>query len=179
MAGQLFPAHGIFDPDAVKQMVAAGVGTEVTVSIGARFHMDALQTQSEPLTVTGRVRLISDGKFTVTGPMSTGSNMNMGTTVVLDTGKVQIIVVSRHIEPYDLGCFTSLGIDPTKKRFLMLKSRIHYRATYMPIAKKIIECAGCGVCTSDYDQLEFKNVRRPIYPLDNINSDSFREGFPD
>jgi microcystin degradation protein MlrC len=102
----------------------------------------------------------------------------MGTTAVLDTGKVQIIVVSRHVEPYDLGCFSSLGIDPLNKRFLMLKSRIHYRATYKPIAKSIIECAGCGVCTSDYDQLEFNNVRRPIYPLDNINSDSFKEGFP-
>ena len=60
----------------------------------------------------------------------------------------------------------------------MLKSRIHYRATYRDIAKKVIECAGCGVCTSDYDQLQFKNVRRPIFPLDNINSDNLSEGFP-
>ena len=171
-------AFGIFDPDAAQQMVAAGVGNEVTVELGANFHMAALEKQSEPLTVTGRVRLVSDGLFTVTGPMSTGSTMNMGTTVVLDTGKVQIIVISRHVEPYDLGCFSSLGIDPLNKRFLMLKSRIHYRATYRDIAKKVIECAGCGVCTSDYDQLQFKNVRRPIFPLDNINSDNLSEGFP-
>ena len=55
------------------------------------------------------------------------------------------------------------------KRYLLLKSRIHYRAGFKPIAKEIIECAGVGVCTSDYDMLDFKNVRRPIYPLDNIN----------
>jgi microcystin degradation protein MlrC len=48
----------------------------------------------------------------------------------------------------------------------------------MPIAKKIVECAGRGVCTSDYSQLTFENVRRPIYPLDNINAKSFKEGFP-
>ncbi len=171
-------AFGIHDPAAVEEMIAAGVGTEVTVLLGARFHMDALAVQSSPLEVTGKVRLISDGRFTVKGPMATGATMHMGKTVVLDTGSIEIIVISRHVEPYDLGCFYSLGIDPLEKTFLMLKSRIHYRATFMPIAKKIIECAGCGVCTSDYDQLNFKNVRRPIYPLDNINSKSFKEGFP-
>ena len=51
----------------------------------------------------------------------------------------------------------------------MLKSRVHYRAGFRDIAKEVIECAGTGVCTSDYDQLTFNNVRRPIYPLDLIN----------
>ena len=171
-------AFGIHDPSAVDTMIESGVGSEVTVKIGAHFHMDALEEQSTALEVTGIVRTISDGLFTVTGPMATGSRMNMGRTVVLDTGKVLIIVISRHIEPYDLGCFYSLGIDPLKKKYLMLKSRIHYRATFMPIAKKIVECAGIGVCTSDYSQLTFNNVRRPIFPLDNINSKSFKEGFP-
>lgn len=168
-------AFGIFDPQAVDQMIGAGVGARVTVSLGAKFHLDALAEQSRPLEVTGHVRLISDGKFTVTGPMGTGATMNMGKTVVLDTGRAQIVVISRHVEPYDLGCFTSLGINPLAKRFLMLKSRIHYRATYKAIAREIIECAGVGVCTSDYSQLTFEHVRRPIYPLDRINADDFRE----
>ena len=171
-------AYGIYDPAAVQQMIKAGIGSEVTVSLGGKMHLDALEEQSKPLEVTGRVKLISEGRYTVTGPMGTGSKMNMGHTVLLDTGNVLIAVISRHIEPYDLGCFSSLGIDPLAKKYLMLKSRIHYRATFMPIAKKIIECAGVGVCTSDYDQLTFKNVRRPIFPLDNINSNSFKEGFP-
>lgn len=168
-------AFGIFDPQAVDEMIAAGAGSHVTISLGAKFHLDALEQQSRPLEITGIVKLISDGRFTVTGPMGTGAAMNMGKTVVLDTGRVQIVVISRHVEPYDLGCFTSLGIDPLSKRFLMLKSRIHYRATYKPIAKSIIECAGVGVCTSDYDQLTFRHVRRPIYPLDRINANDFRE----
>lgn len=171
-------AFGIYDPEAVEQMIAAGVGNEVTVSLGAKLHMDALEEQSEPLEVTGRVRLISDGQFVITGPMSTGSTMNMGKSAVLDTGKVQIAVISQHVEPFDLGCFKSLGIDPLAKRYLMLKSRIHYRAAFKPVVKSIIECAGRGVCTSDYNQLTFKHVRRPIYPLDNINAASFKEGFP-
>ena len=37
-------------------------------------------------------------------------------------------------------------------------------------------CAGVGVCTSDYSQLRFENVRRPIYPLDGINARLFELG---
>ncbi len=175
-------AFGIFDPDAVAQMAAAGVGARVTVSLGGKFHMDALAEQSAPLSVSGTVKLISDGQFRVTGPMGTGARMGMGPTAVLsvdDREDVDIVVVSRHVEPYDLGCFESVGINPLRRRFLMLKSRIHYRATFKPIAKSIIECAGRGVCTSDYGELTFTNVRRPIYPLDNLNTDDFRAGFPD
>jgi len=96
--------------------------------------------------------------------------MRMGTTAVLSTGKVDIVVISRHIEPFDPGCFTSLGIDPKSRRFLMLKSRIHYRVGFRPIARAVVECAGRGVCTSDYSELRFEHVRRPIYPLDGVNT---------
>jgi microcystin degradation protein MlrC len=49
---------------------------------------------------------------------------------------------------------------------VMLKSRVHWRAGLGDLASSVIECAGVGVCTSDYSTLDFKNVRRPIFPLD-------------
>jgi len=159
----------IHDPGAVRELIAAGVGAETTVMLGGKIDMPAIRIAGEPLEVTGRVKLIADGRFRNLGPASTGVEMNMGPTVVLDTGRVEIVVISRHHEPNDLNCFLSLGLDPRSRRFLMLKSRVHYRAGFSDIARDIIECAGTGVCTSDYDMLDFRNVRRPIYPLDRIN----------
>ncbi len=162
-------AFAIHDPAAVERMIAAGVGAELTVSLGGKLDMPAIGRTGAPLEVAGTVKLISDGQYRNYGPASKGVLMDMGPTVVLDTGPVEIVVISRHQEPNDLGCLKSLGIDPMAKRYLMLKSRIHYRAGFKAIAKAVIECAGTGVCTSDYDQLSFAKVRRPIYPLDRIN----------
>ena len=159
----------IHDPGAVRELIAAGVGAETTVMLGGKIDMPAINMGGEPLEVTGRVKLVSEGRFRNLGPASTGVEMNMGPTVVLDTGRVEIVVISRHHEPNDLNCFLSLGIDPRTRRYLMLKSRVHYRAGFSDIARDIIECAGTGVCTSDYNMLDFRNVRRPIYPLDRIN----------
>ena len=157
---------GFFDPSAVVAMVAAGVGNEVTVSLGGKLPMPALVQQSKPIELTGRVKLISDGSFKATVQMSRGLTIQMGTTAVLSVGSIDIVVVSKHIEPFDPGCFRSLGIEPTARRHLMLKSRIHYRVGFKPLVREVVECAGVGVCTSDYSQVTFENVRRPIYPLD-------------
>ena len=161
---------GFYDPAAVAEMEAAGVGAEVTVSLGGKLPMPALAEQSSPLELTGRVKLLSEGRYKATVAMSRGLTMNMGKTAVLSVGSVDIVVVSRHVEPFDPGCMRSLGIEPTDRRFLMLKSRIHYRVGFMPLVKTVVECAGRGVCTSDYSEITFENVRRPIYPLDGINS---------
>ena len=163
-------AFAVFDPEAVQQMIVAGVGQTVTLPLGGKMDMPAIGLKGEPLEVTGQVKLISNGQYRNLGPMQKGVLMDMGPTVVLDTGKVEIVLISRHQEPNDLACFLSLGIDPLRKKYLMLKSRIHYRAGFQDIAKEIIECAGVGVCTSDYSLLDFKKVRRPIYPLDLINN---------
>jgi len=77
------------------------------------------------------------------------------------------VVVSRNNEPWDPGCFRSVGIEPTHMRYLILKSRIHYRAGFDEISVRDIPCNGVGVTSSDNSLFSFENVRRPIYPLDD------------
>ena len=50
----------------------------------------------------------------------------------------------------------------------MLKSRIHYRAGFKPIAAHIVECAGAGVTNADLSVYRYRKLTRPIYPLDPI-----------
>ena len=156
----------ICDPQAVAQMTAAGVGNTITLELGGKVDMPTIGLTGEPLTITGKVRCLSDGDFVVTVPMGRGTTKSMGPTAVLDTGKVQVVVISRHTEPHDLGCFRSVGIEPTAKRYLILKSRIHYRAGFRAIARHEIPCNGVGVTSSDNSLFDFRKVRRPIYPLE-------------
>lgn len=156
----------ICDPAAVSRMAEAGVGAEVEIDLGGKTEIPSMTIENPPLRVCGRVCHLSNGQYRNDGPMSKGVLMDMGSSAVLDTGRVEIVVISRQQEPNDLGCLMSQGIDPKAKRYLMIKSRIHYRAAFMSIASAVVECAGAGVCTSDYSQLRFTHVRRPIFPLD-------------
>ncbi len=159
-------AGPIWDPGSVGQMLDAGVGAEVTLQLGGKTDSPAMDLAGRPMEITGTVRCITDGRFVVTGPMATGSRMNMGRTAVLRSGGVDIVVSEQRHEPFDTGCFTHAGIDPAAKRYVLIKSRQHFRAGFGPIAKHVVLLAGPGVCSSDYAAFGFKNLRRPIYPLD-------------
>ena len=161
-------AFAICDPQAVATMVEAGVGSRVTLALGGKSDMPAICRRGHPREGSGIGRVGTDGRYRNEGPAMRGVQMDMGRSVVLDTGRVQIVVISKQQEPNDLACLKSLGIDPASKRLLMLKSRVHYGAGFAGLAKAVIECAGSGVCTSDYSTLAFTKVPRPIYPLDPL-----------
>ncbi|MBA3507758.1 MAG: M81 family metallopeptidase [Betaproteobacteria bacterium] len=162
----------IRDASAVATMIDAGAGQKVKLNLGGNTDMAAIGQAGMPLAVEGRVQTITDGEFTITGPMYTGVKTYLGRTAVLEVknerARAQIVITERPHEPFDVGVFTHAGIDPTKKRYLMLKSRIHYRAGFKPIASHIVECAGSGVTNADLSVYRYEKLTRPIYPLDPI-----------
>ncbi len=98
--------------------------------------------------------------------MKTGARICLGRSAVLDTGPMEILVTSERHEPFDTGVFTHAGVDPAQKNYIVLKSRQHFRAGFEPILKKVVMVSGPGICSSDYSLFPWKNVRRPIFPLD-------------
>jgi len=160
----------IRDPESVALMIDAGVGQSVRLALGGKTDMPSINLHGAPLMVEGRVQAITDGEFVITGPMYTGVRTYLGRTAILEVGneraRAQIVVTERPHEPFDVGVFTHAGIDPRKKRYLMLKSRIHYRAGFKPLAARIVECAGAGVTNADLSIYPYRKLTRPIFPLD-------------
>jgi len=152
----------IWDPAAVSEAVKAGVGETVRLSLGG--HTDELH--GEPLSVEGRVKNVTDGKFINEGPMGTGSESDMGATAVMEIGGNDVIVTTKRLQPLDLQVYRSQGIDPTAKRFIVVKSSVHYRAAHEPIAKEVVELDTPGLTSPRLAGFGFKNIRRPIFPLD-------------
>jgi microcystin degradation protein MlrC len=152
----------IWDPESVNAAVEVGVGEVVTLSLGGKTD----NMHGSPLEVSGVVKHVSDGKFINIGPMGTGAESDMGKTIVLDIGGNDVIVTSKRLQPYDLGLYECLGIDIKGKRFAVVKSSVHYRAAHEPIASEIIELDTPGLTSPRLAGFEFKNIRRPIFPLD-------------
>ena len=91
----------------------------------------------------------------------------MGPCGVLDCGAFQFVVTSERAEPFDLGIFQIVGIDPRTKRFLIMKGGAGFYPMYKPFAAAIIRCFGTGaVKTVNQAAGLYRNLRRPIFPLD-------------
>ena len=159
-------AGPIWDPEAVEALARCGEGNETSLLIGGKTSVASIQQAGFGLRCSGRVRRITDGRFSISGPMQTGLEVHLGKTVVFDIGPACIVVCEERWEPYDPGCFSHAGLDPHTCKYILLKSRQHFRAGFEDLAGSIVLAAGPGVCSSDYGQFEFNRLRRPIYPLD-------------
>ena len=153
----------IYDPDAVEAAAEAGVGEDVSLSLGGTSGENG-----DPLDVTGRVRLLSDGNYRNYGPMSTGLAVSFGRTALLDIDGIDVLVGSHRQQPYDPEAFRSQGITPERERVLVLKSTVHYRAAFEPLVGAVREVATPGLCSPDLSAFDYEHVPRPIYPLDDV-----------
>ena len=128
-------------------------------------------------TVTGKVTRITDGEFVVTGPDGHGHARAHGHARRCSTpGPCRSSSPSGRSEPFDLGVFTHCGIDPRRKRYVLIKSRQHFRAGFEPIARHIVLCDGDGVTSSDLGLFTYRNRRRPLYPFEQRTCKEARHG---
>lgn len=153
----------IVDPELALALHRQKIGDKVTVKLGGKTDP---RFGGEPLDVTGELLLISDGSYTGDGPMVGGLRLSFGPSAVLKVDDIEILVVTEPAQMLDLQQFRAFGIDPAKKTVVGLKSMQHFRAAFEPIAGKVIVCDSGALCTTYYDRLPYRNVPRPIYPLD-------------
>lgn len=164
------------DPEAVDALTRAGVGAELEIALGNKISLERLGLRKQPMRLRGRVLALSDGGYTVTGPIYTGQHFSMGRTALFDTGDAQIVVTEQTHEPWDLGVFQCVGLDPSRFRFLLLKSRMYCRPVFVPLSAALVECDSPGVTTSDYKRFAYTRIHRPVFPLDlDVGGDNSRQ----
>jgi microcystin degradation protein MlrC len=132
---------------------AAGAGQRVRLMLGGK-------SDGVPLQVEALVRETTDGCFTLTGPMGKGNPADLGPTALIEVGEgVRVIVVSRKMQALDQALFRHVGIEPSACAIIVLKSSVHFRADFQPIAETVIVAAAPGPAVADPATLDFKNIR--------------------
>ena len=154
----------LFDPTAVAAAIEAGIRQQVRLEVGGKID----RYHGEPIKIEGTVKTISDGRYTNVGPMREGVMDDQGRTVVVDTGGVLVVLTERRMPMWNLQQLRALGIEPTRLRIVVVKAAIAYRAAYEPIAHRIIEVDTPGLAAADPRRFDYKHLKRPIYPLDQI-----------
>ncbi|MEM8648589.1 MAG: MlrC C-terminal domain-containing protein, partial [Pseudomonadota bacterium] len=152
----------VSDPVAVQKAIAAGEGAQIEMEIGGR----GAPRLTPPLAITGKVTLLNDGEFVCEGPMWRGVAFSMGPSAVVQVGGVEIILSSVPTAVMDLQVFRSMGIEPSEKTTLALKSRNHFRAAYGAMARDVLLVDAGGIASMRLSELPYQHLTRPTWPLD-------------
>ena len=156
--------QSLYDPDSVKACVAAGVGKEVSIEVGAKTD----DMHGKPVRVTGTVRAIIDGKWEDFGATHGGYRFyNAGTSVRLDTTDEHTLMLTstREGNTSRYGMY-AMGIIPEHYRVVVAKGVVSPRPAYQPIAGEVILVNTPGVTTADLSYFTYHNRRKPLYPFE-------------
>ena len=91
-----------------------------------------------------RVEKLTDGVFTLTGPMGAGNPGNIGDTALVDIDGVRVMIASRKMQALDQAILRHVGIEPADCPIIALKSSVHFRADFGPIAEEVIVAIAPG-----------------------------------
>ena len=143
----------INDADSAAACHAAGQGAEVALSLGGK-------SDGVPFACTARVEKVTDGRFTFTGPMGAGNPADLGPCALISIAPgIRVMLVSRKVQALDQAILRHVGVEPARAPILALKSSVHFRADFGPIAERVIVAIAPGPVVADPATLPFKHVR--------------------
>jgi microcystin degradation protein MlrC len=157
----------ICDPAVAAIAHEAGEGAEIEVELGGKRD----NLHGAPIPVKATVLRLSNGDYVYEGPMNRGVHNTMGPTAVLACrgrhgNVVEVIVSSRRVQALDTAIFRSQGIEPTERKILVVKSSVHFRGAFTPIAARIILVNTPGLLQLDVSAFPFEHITRPLWPHD-------------
>jgi microcystin degradation protein MlrC len=159
----------IVDPDAAAAATAAGEGARLDGGIGAKVGYAG----EVPVEADWRVARLGSGQFTGSGPMYGGAHFNIGPmALVTDAASgVSAALAAKRIQAADQEMFRHVGVEPARVPILGLKSTVHFRADFAPIAERVLYVRSPGAHVSDPAELPYRNLRRGIRlsPLGPVN----------
>jgi microcystin degradation protein MlrC len=148
----------VWDPGAVALAFEAGEGARLNLRVGGKLGPMSGDPIDLDATVTRVVRhAVQDGL---------GAKVGMGDSAAIRAAGIDIVLVSKRTQAFTPSAFTSVGVDPAARRYVVVKSMNHFRAGFEPIAKAILYVAAPGAIDFDYTRIAYTRLRRPIYPLD-------------
>ena len=143
----------INDAESAAACHAGGEGALVSLSLGGK-------SDGAPIAVQARVLKLTDGRFICTGPMAGGNPADLGRSALISPAPgIRVIVTSRKMQAYDQALFRHMGIEPSAQRILALKSSVHFRADFQPIASAVLVVAAPGPVVADPATLPFTRLR--------------------
>jgi len=157
----------VADKKAVYDCISKGIDQHISLDIGGKTD----DTHGNPININGRIILISNGEFTNIGKNMTGIKTRMGRTIVLEVGRMKVVLTEFPTPPNDPGMFVSLGIDLSSTKILVEKGGIAWKTGLNVAPAKVIYVDTPGLCNADLNLFHYEKLNKPIYPFDDFDPD--------
>jgi microcystin degradation protein MlrC len=149
------------DPGSVAWCFEAGEGASVELAVGGKRDLGC-----SPLTVHGQVARLGELSYTLTGHGGYNLPITMGRAAVVTSADTTLVLTERTGPGSSPLMYEAMDLDPREFKIVIAKSPEGFRSDYEPFAAGILYCAAPGCATPFLENVGYRRVTRPLYPLD-------------
>jgi microcystin degradation protein MlrC len=153
----------VVDAPAVARAIAACVGGLVATTVGGTLD----PRYNRPVPVEGRVRILSDGRFTSSDKKSAGVEFHMGRAAVIEVGRVAVLATERPAFTFDPALYRSVGLEPRSAKIVVVKSPLQFRDGYADDARACWVVDTPGPSTARVERLDWRHRSTLLFPFDD------------
>jgi microcystin degradation protein MlrC len=150
-------AH-IWDPEVAHAAHEAGPGSTLKLGLGAKTGWAG----ETPVEAEWRVEQLNDGDVHGTGAMAKGWHFKLGPSALLAAGGVRVAVASGKGQCLDQAQVRLFGAEPASLSILAVKSTVHFRADFEPIARAALVVKSPGPVFADHRDLTYRKLKPGI-----------------
>lgn len=162
------------DPEAVQALASIQLGQTRSLKLGGKGS----RLDEGPVDLDVVLISRNSGLFHLLDRQShlasmSGDTFDMGPCAVVRHRGVTLLLTSRKTPPFDLGQWTSQGIDPRRLRLIGVKAAVAHLRAYQGIASRLLWADTPGPCRSDVTKMPYRLLARDVFPL-NLESSNAR-----
>ena len=148
----------IWDPISVQFCRDAGEGARIHLRIGGKCGI----MSGDPVDLEVTVECILEDA----SQNFNGFRTPMGQGVWVSARGVDIVLNTKRFQTAHPDMLSQFGLNPTKRKIVVVKSTQHFHVGFAPIAAAIYYAATPGASNTDTTMLPYKHVDRPFWPRD-------------
>jgi microcystin degradation protein MlrC len=154
----------IYDPILAEEAHKLGKNAQ----FNAVFNRNEPDKFSKKYEVNAKVSQLKDGDCVGRRGFYAGRRMNLGPTALLDLGGIKVVVISIRTQCADPIFLEMMGLDISKARAVVVKSRGHFRGGFDEFfsSGQVLEIDTPGLTSPILSRFDFKHLPRPVFPLD-------------
>ncbi len=148
----------IWDPVAVQLCFDAGQGAALPLRFGGKTG----PASGVPVDAVVLVAGLARDCWQSFGP----TQVKLGDCACVRVGGIEVVLISNRTQALGLELFRNVGVEPTRKKIVVVKSTNHFHAAFGPIADRVLYVDSDGPLPRRYERIPYTRVQRPLWPLD-------------
>lgn len=145
-----------WDPIAFRFCAEAGIGARIKLRVGGKCG----PFSGDPVDLEVTVKGLGFDMTQLYGPIP----VTLGDAAWVSAEGIDLVINTHRTQVFHPEFMVALGMEPSAKKIVVVKSNYHFQAGFAPIATRILFCGAPGATQPNFEAIPYTKLKTAYWP---------------